>query len=150
MKLTGRMQTDKGNVTTVSVRELPYFILLASERHYMVVRAIKDTEESSPGIYRSAESWTISFFYISDLGVNYWIGLQRFTSEISQWRRNFRRGIRLVQPHIPEPRPETAIWVETRERKGGLFFRKYLIYGRTVRTNTGRSNSRGTRHHTTV
>ena len=86
MKLTGRMQTDKGSVTTVSVRELPYFILLASERHYMVVRAIKDTEESSPGIYRSAESWTISFFYISDLGVNYWIGLQRFTSEISQWR----------------------------------------------------------------
>ena len=150
MKLTGRMQTDKGNVTTVGIRELPYFILLASERHYMVVRAIKDTEESSPGIYRSAESWTISFFYISDLGVNYWIGLQRFTSEISQWRRNFRRGIRLVQPHIPEPRPETAIWVETRERKGGLFFRKYLIYGRTVRTNTGRSNSRGTRHHTTV
>ena len=150
MKLTGRMQTDKGNVTTVGIRELPYFILLASERHYMVVRAIKDTEESSPGIYRSAESWTISFFYISDLGVNYWIGLQRFTSEISQWRRNFRRGIRLIQPHIPEPRPETAIWVETRERKGGLFFRKYLIYGRTVRTNTGRSNSRGTRHHTTV
>ena len=150
MKLTGRMQTDKGNVTTVGIRELPYFILLASERHYMVVRAIKDTEESSPGIYRSAESWTISFFYISDLGVNYWIGLERFTSEISQWRRNFRRGIRLPQPHIPEPRPETAIWVETRERKGGLFFRKYLIYGRTVRTNTSRSNSRGTRHHTTV
>ena len=150
MKLTGRMQTDRGNVTTVGIRELPYFTLLASERHYMVVRAIKSTEESSPGIYRSAESWTISFFYISDLGVNYWIGLQRFTSEISQWRRNFRRGIRLVQPHIPEPRPETAIWVETRERKGGLFFRKYLIYGRTVRTNTGRSNSRGTRHHTTV
>ena len=150
MKLTGRMQTDKGNVTTVGIRELPYFILLASERHYMVVRAIKDTEESSPGIYWSAESWTISFFYISDLGVNYWIGLERFTSEISQWRRNFRRGIRLPQPHIPEPRPETAIWVETRERKGGLFFRKYLIYGRTVRTNTSRSNSRGTRHHTTV
>ena len=150
MKLTGRMQTDKGNATTVGIRELPYFILLASERHYMVVRAIKDTEESSPGIYQSAESWTISFFYISDLAVNYWIGLQRFTSEISQWRRNFRRGIRLVQPHIPEPRPETAIWVETRERKGGLFFRKYLIYGRTVRTNTGQSNSRGTRHHTTV
>ena len=149
MKLTGRMQTDKGNTTTVGIRELPYFILLASERHYMVVRAIKETEESSLGIYRSAESWTISFFYISDLGVNYWIGLQRFTSEILQWRRNFRRGIRLVQPHIPEPRPETAIWVETRERKGGLFFRKYLIYGRTVRTNTGRSNSR-TRHHTTV
>ena len=150
MKLTGRMQIDKGNVTTDSIRELPYFILLASERHYMVVRAVKDTEENSPGIYRSAESWTISFFYISDLGVNYWIGLQRFTSEISQWRRNFRRGIRLPQPHIPEPRPETAVWVETRERKGGLFFRKYLIYGRTVRTNTGRSNSRGTRHHTTV
>ena len=150
MKLTGRMQTDKGNITTVGIRELPYFILLASERHYMVVRAIKETEESSPGIYRSAESWTIIFFYISDLGVNYWIGLQRFTSEISQWRRNFRRGIRLPQPHIPEPRPETAIWVETRERKGGLFFRKYLIYGRTVRTNTGRSNSRGARLHTTV
>ena len=150
MKLTGRMQTDKGNVTTVGIRELPYFILLASERHYMVVRAIKDTEESSPGIYRSAESWTISFFYISDLGVNYWIGLERFTSEISQWRRNFRRGIRLPQLHIPEPRPETAIWVETRERKGGLFFRKYLIYGRTVRTNTSQSNSRGTRHHTIV
>ena len=149
MKLTGRMQTDKGNATIVGIRELPYFILLASERHYMVVRAIKETKESSLGIYRSAESWTISFFYISDLGVNYWIGLERFTSEISQWRRNFRRGIRLVQPCIPEPRPETAIWVETRERKGGLFFRKYLIYGRTVRTNTGRSNSR-TRHHTTV
>ena len=150
MKLTGRMQTDKGNITTVGRKELPHFVLLASDRHYMVVRAIKDTEESLPGIYRSAESWTISFFYISDLGVNYWIGLQRFTSEISQWRRNFRRGIRLPQPHIPEPRPETVIWVETRERKGGLFFRKYLIYDRTVRTNTGRSDSRGTESHTTV
>ena len=149
MKLTARMQTDKGDVTTVGIRELPYFILLASERHYMVIRAIKDTEESSLGIYRSAESWSISFFYISDLGVNYWIGLQRFTSDILQWRQNFRRGICLVQPRIPEPRPETAIWVETRERKGGLFFRRYLIYGRTVRTNTGWSNSR-TRHHTTV
>ena len=86
MKLTGRMQTDKDDVTTVGIRELPYFILLASERHYMVIRAIKDTEESSLGIYQSAESWTISFFYISDLGVNYWIGLQRFTSDILQWR----------------------------------------------------------------
>ena len=103
MKLTGRMQTDKGDITTVGRKELPHFILLATDRHYMVVRAIKDTEESLPGIYRSAESWTTSFFYISDLGVNYWIGLQRFTSEVSQWRQNFRRGIRLPQPHIPEP-----------------------------------------------
>ena len=84
MKLIGRMQTDKGNLTKVGRKELPHFVLLAFDRHYMVVRAIKDTEESLPGIYQSAESWTISFFYISDLGVNYWIGLQRFTSEISQ------------------------------------------------------------------
>ena len=150
MTSKGRMQTDRGDRITGGRRELPHFILLASDRHYMVVRAIKDTEENSPGIYWSAESWTISFFYISDLGVNHWMGLQRFTSEVSQWRRNFRRGVHLPQPHIPEPRPEAAIWVETRERKGGLFFRKYLIYDRTVRTNTDRSDPRGTGPHTTV
>ena len=150
MKLTGRMQTDKGEITAVGRKELPHFVLLVTDRHYMVVRAIKDTEESLPGIYRSTESWTTSFFYISDLGANYWIGLPRFTSEVSQWRQNFRRGIRLPKPHIPEPRPETVIWIETRERRGGLFFRKYLIYDRTVRIDTSRSDSRGTEPHTTV
>ena len=68
------MQTDKGKATTVSRKELPYFTIPVTDRHYMVVRAVKVTEENSPGIYRSTEFWTTSFFYISDLGANYWIG----------------------------------------------------------------------------
>ena len=150
MILIGRMQTDKGKATTVSRKKLPYFTIPVTDRHYMVVRAVKVTEESSPGIYRSTEFWTTSFFYISNLGANYWIGLPRFTSEVSKWRQNYRKGIHLPKPHIPEPRPETAIWIETRERRGGLFFRKYLIYDRTVRTDTDRSDSRGTESHTAV
>ena len=144
------MQTDKDKATAVSRRELPYFTLLVTDRHYMVVRAVNVTEESLPGIYRSTEFWTTSFFYISDLDANYWIGLPRFASEVSKWRQNYRKGIRSPKPHIPEPRPETVVWIETRERRGGLFFRKYLIYDRTVKTETNRSDSGGTEPNTTV
>ena len=83
----------------------------------MVTRLVTLDRESAQGTYNSNESWRTSFFYISDLGINCWVSLPRFVSGVQQWRQDYKQGLVPPKPHIPEPRPGTAIWLETRERK---------------------------------
>ena len=64
------------------------------------------------GIYWSSEGWHTSFFYINSVGVNYWITLARFLNKLKKWNRNKKLGKQEGYARIPNPRPETAIWVE--------------------------------------
>ena len=119
----------------------PHYIIPVTERHYMVVRAVSIRQETAPGVYGPHESWKTSFFYISSVGANFWISLPRFAQGVQKYRESCRKGKKPSRPFISKPRPEIAIWVESEERRGGLFFKPYLTYSgysgtRTVGTNT--------------
>jgi len=111
----------------------PHFVIPITERHYIVIRQVSRPREVQPGIYGTTDCWLSSYFYISDLGVNCWVSLPRFVYGVRRWRKEKELGTPLLEALIPEPRPETAIWIETRTRAGGLLFKPYLFYGRTTR-----------------
>ena len=54
----------------------------------------------------------MSFFYINSVGVNYWITLAQFLNKLKKWNRDKKLEKQEGYPRIPNPRPETAIWVE--------------------------------------
>ena len=105
-----------------------YHVLSVTDRYYMVVRLLKVNREIEPGLYGKEETWTTSYFYISDLGVNCWISQARFNFGVYNHRRNLKEGKTEPKPFFPDPRPDAAIWVETLERPGGIFFAPYLLY----------------------
>ena len=80
------------------------------------------------GIYHSPEDWHTSFFYINSVGVNYWITLARFFNTLKKWNRDKKTGRQEGYTRIPNPRPETAIWIEDKVRPGGVFLGIFLSH----------------------
>ena len=78
------------------------------------------------GIYQSPEDWHTSFFYINSEGVNYWITLARFLNKLKKWNRDKNTGRQEGYTRIPNPRPETGIWMEDEHQPGGVFFTNFL------------------------
>ena len=119
----------------------PHYIIPVTERHYMVVRAVDIRQETAPGVYGPPETWRTSFFYISLVGANFWVSLPRFFQGVKKYREACKKGKKPPKPFISKPRPEIAVWIESEERRGGLFFKPYLTYSgstgtRTIGTNT--------------
>ena len=119
----------------------PHYIIPVTERHYIVVRVVDIRQETAPGVYGPHETWRTSFFYISLVGANFWVSLPRFAQGVKKYRESCKKGKKPPKPLISKPRPEIAVWIESEERRGGLFFKPYLTYSgspgtRTVGTNT--------------
>ena len=43
-----------------------------------------------------------------------------------KWNRDKKTGRQEGYARIPNPRPETAIWIEDADRPGGVFFGNFL------------------------
>ena len=86
-----------------------------------VVRKVPRNTVAELGIYRSLEDWHTSFFYINSVGVNYWITLARFVNKLKKWNRDKKTA-----KQEGYTRPETAIWIEDRDRLRGVFFGNFL------------------------
>ena len=91
---------------------LKYYMVPITPRLYTVVRRVPRNTVAELGIYQSLEDWHTSFFYINSVGVNYWITLARFVNKLKKWNRDKKTGKQEGYARIPNPRPETAIWIE--------------------------------------
>ena len=119
----------------------PHWIVPITERHYIVVRNVYIRQETSPGMYGSHEAWRTIFFYITSRGANYWVSLSRFFTGVNKYKEACRKGRKPPRPFISKPRPELAVWVESEQRRGGLFFKPYLEYTGTSGTHTVWTNT---------
>ena len=105
---------------------LKYYVVPITPRLYTVVQKVPRNTVAELAIYRSLEDWHTSFFYINSVGVNYWITLARFVNKLKKWNRDKKTGKQEGYIRIPNPRPETAIWIEDADRPGGVFFGNFL------------------------
>ena len=121
--------------------ERPHWVIPVTERHYMVVRAVSIRQETAPGVYGSHKPWRTSLFYISSVGANYWISLPTFSQGVKKYRESCEKGKKPPTPFISKPRPEIAIWIESEDRRGGLFFKPYLTYSGSPGTHTVGTNT---------
>lgn len=125
-----------------------YEIQSVNELYYKVVRRLGVNQEQEPGIYSKEDIYTVSYFVITEGGVNHWISKARFAAGVRKvrqeaknkkyWRRVLEAGLPGLgsdpsaspAPVFPKPRPEAAIWVETENRPGGIFFAPYLTHAK--------------------
>ena len=127
-----RQEPTRGVTRGTQTREvrcrepIKYYVITITPRLYMVVRRVSSNTVAELRIYRSLEDWHTSFFYINSIGVNYWITLARFMNKLKEWNRDKKTGKQEGYARIPNPRPETTIWIEDTERPGGVFFGNFL------------------------